>query len=221
MIKLYSETRARQIVQAQDAHLEALGRRYPLPAACIRAILFKELLEIDLLDVAADLAVRFYWARYGLRRWLRDRGIVRSPQPVLRWGPFGKRDSSTGYAQIFAYVGIRAINFALDRGLAAPGELRIPADRRLSPETPEDLREIWYRLYRDTRCNTELAALNLLAAAEEMTGRVDFFHYTPEELMLVFTRYNADTRHITAYGREAYGYYLAYSRGETPRRGEG
>ena len=217
MIKLYTRARAGRTVASQAALLQALSRRYPLPAACVQAILYKELIEIDLLDIVADLAVRFYWFRYGLRRRLCGWGLLRSPEPLLRWGPFGKRDSSTGCAQIFAYVGIRAVNFALDRDLLPSQEaLGLPAGRRLNPETPEDLREVWYRLYRDTAFNTELAALNLLAAAEEMTGRVDFPSYTPEELMLVLTRYNADTGRITDYGREAYGYYLTYSRGEVP-----
>lgn len=70
---------------------------------------------------------------------------------------------------------------------------------------------IWTRLNTDTKFNLELAALNLLAAAEEMTGRIDFGGYSADELKLVLTRYNADVKHITAYGEAAYQHYLRYN----------
>ena len=210
MLNLYTEKKAKSIIARNRPIIEALSRRYPLPAACLQAILFQELIQIDLLDVFADLAVRSYWVRYSLRRRLWKLGLVRHPEPWLRWGVFGKRDSSTGYAQIFAYVGIKAVNFALGRGLADRASLGIPAGYTLSADNLDDLRRVWLRLYRDTGYNLELAALNLLAAGEEMTGRVDFAHYTESELMLVFTRYNANVRHITDYGRQAYRHYTAF-----------
>ena len=211
MKKLYSERQAERMVAGCGDWIHDLSRRYPIPEAVIKAIVYKELTEIDLLDIAADLAVMGYWLRYDLRGRL---GFP-DPAPALRFGPFGKRDSSTGYAQIFAYVGINAINFALDRGLCDSAALKLPAGPRLSPERPEDLRGIWTRLHRDTAFNLELATLNLLSAAEEMTGQIAFDDYTPEELKLVLTRYNADVKHITAYGEAAYGHYLRY-RGMEP-----
>ena len=55
------------------------------------------------------------------------------------------------------------------------------------------------------------AALNLLSAAEEKTGRIDFPSYSPEELKLIFTRYNGTVPHITPYGEAVYRHYLRYA----------
>ena len=200
-MKLYTPAKIEAILRRERDWTEELSRRYGIPAAAIRAVLGQELSQMDLLDPLADLAVECYWLRYRLRRRLG----CRDPRPRLRRGPLGKRDSSTGYAQIFAYVAIRAIRFAQERGLAAPGE---PADLGSDPDDPEKLREIWLRLHRDRRFSTECAALNLLCAAEEMTGRLDFAGYRPEEWKLIFTRYNADTRRITPYGEAVYQRYL-------------
>ena len=212
MLKLFNRESAGRIVERESDRIEMLSSRYPIPAACVKAILFKELIEIDILDPVADWAVELYWARYELRRRLKRRGLVKSAEPLLRRGVFGKRDSSTGYGQIFAYVAIHAINFALDHGLADSESLGIPTDHRLRPDAPDDLCAIWRRLHTETAFNIECAALNLLVAAKEMTGRIDFSNYTEEELTLVFTRYNANVKHITDYGRETYRCYMYYAR---------
>ena len=222
MLKLYNSKKAARIIEQENGWIEALSHRYPLPPACVKAVLYKELRGIDIFDVVADWIVKANWTRYALWQCLRRRGWVRSAGPLLRCGVFGKRDSSTGYGQIFGYVAINAINFSLDRGLASAGSLDIPEDRRLSPDVPDDLRTIWYRLHNNAAFNIECVALNLLAAAEEMTGRIDFAHYTEEEMSLVFTRYNASVKHITDYGREAYRCYMSFRLSErrSPARRE-
>ena len=62
------------------------------------------------------------------------------------------------------------------------------------------------------RANIEIAALNLLSCAEEMTGRIDFDSYTPDDLKHIFTRYNQNTGMITEYGNIAYQYYTDYKK---------
>ena len=215
-MKLYGQKKAERIIQRYADWLDALSGQYRIPAACIKAILYKEITEIDVFDILADLAVKGYWLRYSLRQKLG----FQNPLPLLRCGIFGKRDSSTGYAQIFAYVGINAINFALDRRLSDGERLQIPSDHRLRPDDPDDLRMIWTRLHQEPSFNLELATLNLLAAAEEMTGRIDFGGYTAEELKLVLTRYNADVKYITKYGEAAYQHYLRYSKTSSKRESE-
>ena len=210
MLKLYSERRARAILDRWTPWIQELSRRYALPEACLRAVLLREMTLMDLLDIAADALVWLYWLRRDLRRGLKALGLVQSVEPWSRWAFLRKRDSSVGYAQIFGAVGIKAINFALDRGLAAAESLHVPSDRRLDPERPEDLRRIWTRSRLSRAFNMELGALNLLAAAEEMTGRVDFASCTPEELKLIFTRYNADTRRVTPYGEAVYASYREF-----------
>ena len=163
-MKLYSRQSAERIIERHTDWIHMLSQRYPIPEACVKAILFNELTEIDFLDILADLAVKGYWLRYSLRKKLGCRDAT----PILRRGVFGKRDSSTGYAQIFGYVGINAINFAQDRGLWDAAAHEIPPVLRLNPDEPDHLRLVWMRLNKDMRFNLELAALNLLAAAEEM-----------------------------------------------------
>ncbi len=211
MLRLYSVPRTEKILRSLEPELRAMSGQYGIPPAYILAVLRKEIAEIDLGDPLADLAVRFYWARYALRKVMCRAGILRSPVPRLRRGVLGKRDSSTGYAQIFAFVGINAVNYALDRGLDTPAGLGVPDDRRLRPDEAEDLRSIWLRLQRDRLFNARLAILNLMAAGEEMNGHADFSRYGPEEIQRTLTRYNADVRHITAYGREVYRYYTEFA----------
>ena len=204
MLKMYSPKKAQKIIRRSMGTIRSLSDQYELPCACLQAILYQEITQMDFGDFLADLAVRFYWARYRLRRRLRKKEAPRAG------GVLHKKDSSTGYAQIFAYVGIRAVRFGLQKNLVTCEALGLPADHPLRPENPDDLCLIWHRLHRDPDFNLHLAALNLLSAAEEMTGRIDFPSYTPEELQLIFTRYNANARHITPYGETVYGHYLAY-----------
>ena len=197
MLKLYSEKAAERIIARYAAWIETLSARYAMPGACLKAILFSELTAIDALDPLADALVRFNQRRAGTGS-VGTRGI------------FGKTDSSTGYAQIFAFVAINAVNFAADRGLTSYAALGLPADHRLDPASLPDLRLVWGRLHREPEFNLEAAALNLLSAAEEMTGRIDFASCSPEELKLIFTRYNGSFRDVSPYGEAAYRHYLRY-----------
>ena len=185
MWKLYSPSRAEKVIRKYNGWIRKVSASYKLPAPMIKAVLYQELTQIDLGDLAADLMVLA--------------------------GIFGKQDSSTGYAQIFGRVALNAANFAVDQGLADYRSLGIDSEHRLDPAVVKDVRKIWRMIHRNPRQNIELASLNLLSAAEEMTGRIDFSSYSAEELTLILTRYNADVKQATAYGREAYRHYLRYS----------
>ena len=202
MLRLYSDRAAERVIRRLDPMLREIAARYALPPPVLQAVLYQEITMIDLPDVFADLLVLLNWLRLTLLRQLR-----RLPQ---RRGLLWKLDSSTGYAQIFARVGIEAINFGLDRGLSLPASLRLPAGRRLDAKDPRDLRSVWLRLGRGGRYNLELASLNLLSAAEEKTGRRDFASFSPEELRLIFTRYNGTSPTVSEYGRAAYAQYLRF-----------
>ena len=184
MYRLISDKKAEKILQKYREWIFTVANRYKIPASVIQAILYKEMTEIDLMDLAADLIV---WT-----------GLTR------------KKDSSTGYAQIFGYVGLNAINFAVDKGITDYASLGIKSNVRLDRKNQKDVRMIWKLLYKNQKANIEIAALNLLSAAEEMTGRIDFPGYTEEELKLVLTRYNANVKHVTSYGEKAYQHYLRY-----------
>ena len=190
MLRLYGPKAAERIVERCAPTIEAVSTRYALPAAFIRALLYTELVRIDVLDPLADLLVRLNRCRPG--------------------GLLGKRDSSTGYGQIFGFVAINAANFAVDHGLTSYAALGLPA-RRLDPERPDDLFLMWDRLNRDPDFNIELSALNLIAAADEVAGRTDLASLSPEEIRRVYTRYNGTSKQITPYGEEAYRHYLRYA----------
>lgn len=184
MIKLFSDKRARRVLEREGDWIATVSNRYNVPRAVIEAMLYQEMTMSNALDPLADL--------------------------VARLGFLPKKDSSTGYAQIFGYVGVNAINFAVDRGLATYESLGIDADHRLDPDNRKDVRLVWKKLHHDPHANIEIATLNLLAAADEMTGSTDFASFTPDELKLVFTRYNANVKHVTAYGEKAYRYYQMF-----------
>ncbi len=201
MLKLYSPKTAERIIRARRGAIEKISARFCLPAPFIRALLYTELVRIDVLDPLADLVVRI-----NLRRGAgAGTGLLR------------KRDSSTGYGQIFGFVAINAANFAADRGIADYASLGLPA-HRLDPDSSEDLWLMWSRLNRDPEFNIALSALNLIYAADEVTGRTDFTDFTPEEIQRIYTRYNGTAKQVTPYGEEAYRTYLRYAAEEEARK---
>ena len=199
MLPRYSARKAEKIIARYDGWLRRIESSYALPRACMQAVLYREITGMDWLDAAADGAVAFYYLRYRLRG---------RKTPRFTRGPLGKTDSSTGYAQIFARVAIRAVRFAAEQGIAFPEEWQLPSV--LSPENPDHVWLMWRRLHRDRRFNLCLAALNLLSAGWEVNGSLHIADYTPEEMQRMFTRYNANTRQINEYGRETYRLYLRY-----------
>ena len=196
MLKLYPPRAAERIIRACSDTIDAVAARYALPSPFIQALLYTELTKIDVFDPAADLLVRI---NHRLGTSLQQR-----------------RDSSTGYGQIFGFVAVNAANFAVDRGLTSYAALGLPTERRLDPAAPEDVWLIWQRLNREPEFNIELSALNLLAAAAEVIGRIDFEQFSPEEIKRVYTRYNGTVPHVTPYGEEAYHHYLRYAGAGAP-----
>ena len=186
--------RAEKILDKYRARIKWAADTFLLPAALIRAVLYQEMTAIDLWDAAADVAV-----------------LLKLP---------GKKDSSTGYGQIFGRVGLQALNYAVDRGLTGYEAWGFGPGHRLRAEDPKDVRRVWKKLFISPDFNIAATAMNLLSATEEMTGRQDPGQCTAEEIQLVLSRYNANTRHITAYGKSAYGHYLRYL-GEESARGAG
>ena len=176
-------------------------RFYLFLTAVIKAVLYKEITDIDVFDPLADAIVAFNWQRVHLLNHLPDLEGSQNKSSFFR-----KFDSSTGYGQIFSRVAIEAILFARSRGI--PVDVGITGE--LSPVRPEDLRRVWLHLNCEPVFNLKCSALNLLHAAFQMTGRVDFGQYTEEELKLIFTRYNGNVKQISAYGEKAYRYYLNY-----------
>ena len=205
MIKLYSSKRTERIITNLDNDITLICRTLHLPTAALKAVLYKEITEIDLFDSLADVVVAINLQRTRLLQTLPESFSSRQKPLVYR-----KFDSSTGYGQIFARTAILAIRFASERGILSTAALGLEEGRVLSPDSPSDRAEIWRKLHNDRTFNLFCTALNLIYASWEMTGKTDFENFTPEETKLVFTRYNADVRHITLYGEITYRYYLHY-----------
>ena len=55
-----------------------------------------------------------------------------------------------------------------------------------------------------------MGTLNLLASAAETVGDTGFEHMNADGMKRTFSRYNANTRSVTSYGEEVWGYYLKY-----------
>ena len=58
MFKLYSKKKAKQIIETYGGWITHVSETYSVPEAYIKAILYKEIIEINLLDPLADFAVK-------------------------------------------------------------------------------------------------------------------------------------------------------------------
>jgi len=199
MLNLYSEENALRVLEENAAQIDGICGECGLPPAYLRAVLMMELTRMDILDPLADTVVAVNWLGAPLLR-----------PAVEDKNPLRKLDSSTGPGQIYSRVAIQAIRFARECGVSVAAIRDLKPE--LSEEDPEDLRLVWRRLNRDTAFNLSCAALNILHCAWQMTGRIAFDSYSPQEIKLIFTRYNADVKHVTAYGEEAYAWYLRFSK---------
>ena len=189
MVRTISPQKAEEIIREYTPWIREVSGKYQVPEAVIKAILFREMTESDILDPLVDLLVQTQMT--------------------------SKKDSSTGYAQIFGVTGLRAVEYAVDSGIATYESLGIQTDHRLSDQSEEDIHMIWRRLHDDPKFNIEAAAINLRCCAQEMTGRTDFGSFSEEEMKKTLTRYNANVAHITAYGEETYRLMLAYAEENT------
>ena len=204
-MKLYSPNRAERILRSLDSDIEEICSMVHLPSAVLKAVLYKEITDIDFFDPLADAIVAFNWQRVHLLNHLPDLEGKQNKS-----GFFRKFDSSTGYGQIFARTAILAIRFATIHGIITTETLGLGMGQTFSPDSPADVFEIWKKLHRERSFNLACSALNLLFAAWEMNGRITFENFSPDELKGIFTRYNANVRQITPYGEITYQYYLKY-----------
>ena len=192
MIKLYSLKKTEKIINEMEPAIRRASGDYHVPEAFIKAILYREIKEIDLADAGVDMIVKSQVLSKLLHR----------------------RDSSTGYAQIYGFVAVNALKFAEEQGLEKAENLGFPPANELSPKNTEDVRKMWLKLHQDPEFNLRLAVLNMASAAYEMTGSLDFSAFSDDDLKRVFSRYNANTKEINAYGKEVFGYYQRYLKEE-------
>ena len=166
-MKLYSPNRAERILRSLDSDIEEICSMVHLPSAVLKAVLYKEITDIDFFDPLADAIVAFNWQRVHLLNHLPDLEGKQNKS-----GFFRKFDSSTGYGQIFARTAILAIRFATTHGIITTETLGLGMGQTFSPDSPADVFEIWKKLHRERSFNLACSALNLLFAAWEMNGRI-------------------------------------------------
>ena len=200
MIRLYSRPRAEQAIEREAPFIRETAERYGVPVSWIKGILLKEMTELNLMDLLADLAVRFYYFRYHLLKRV----------PKSKGAFLGKNDSSTGWGQIYAFCAIDSLNFAADRGIARYEDFGLTSDHRLDKAGLDDRWLIWKRLHGDRHFNIEMCALTLRSCAEERTGKQASPDFSPEEIKQTFTRYNGNVPHISRYAEQAYRFYQNY-----------
>ena len=198
VLNLYGQNRTKKLIDQNSALIENICASYHLPPAYLKAVLRMELPEINVFDALADVLVALNWGRYSL---FGSFDLERHTRNPLR-----KFDSSTGYGQIFAQVAIEAILFAQSRKIP----LFLGVSDELFPFRPNDLKRIWARLHHDKVFNLSCAALNIIHAAFEMTGRIDFEGYNEREIKMTLSRYNGNAQIISPYGEKAYLFYLEY-----------
>ena len=71
-MKLYSPNRAERILRSLDSEIERICRMVHLPSAVLKAVLYKEITDIDVFDPLADAVVAFNWQRVHLLNQLPD-----------------------------------------------------------------------------------------------------------------------------------------------------
>ena len=59
MMKLYSPNRAERILRSLDSEIEGICRMVHLPSAVLKAVLYKEITDIDFFFLFSDAIVAF------------------------------------------------------------------------------------------------------------------------------------------------------------------
>ncbi len=178
-----------------------MSLKYGIDPAAIKAVTLKEMSEINVADIFADLLVRLNHLFYTI-------GGKKQGDPRKKKSFLVKRDSSTGYCQIFARVALNALNYGCLRGMTTYRDAGVDMpEGSLEPSSFDDVFYIWKKLHRDRNFNFHMALLNLISAGEETVGHTRFGEYGEDDMKRMFSRYNANIRNITSYGEETYRIY--------------
>lgn len=113
-------------------------------------------------------------------------------------------DCSTGYGQIFAWVAINAINYAVFEG--------IHTGSTYDKDKWKDIMYIWNQLHNSNDFNLRTCAFVLLHAANLVGLDTDYYGYTESETKKVLSRYYGTNTDATRYGNETYQYYQIFEK---------
>lgn len=211
----YSTEDALDIIQNKEPLIESLSEKYGIPKAAIQTILLRELRFMDVRDDFADsLVIGSNEYVRQLEEWnnlpTSKKFLVPPPSAPLinRW------DSSTGYAQIFSWVAIDAINHAIQKGITTKENLGLDPSITLDKKNQQDIYFIWKRLHDDPDFNLEVATLNLVKCADDEVGKPDYENYSEDEIKTMLSRYNGTNDDAKQYGQECYNCYEIFKKYE-------
>ena len=200
-VNIISDKRAEKVLGIYSDYIKEISGRYGISPAAIEAVAIREMSQINVADIFADLLVRLNHFIYRL-------GGKKQKDPGKKKSILVKRDSSTGYCQIFARVALNALNYGCLRGMTTYRDAGVDRpEGSLEPSSFDDVFYIWKKLHRDRNFNFHMALLNLISAGEETVGHTRFGEYGEDDMKRMFSRYNANTRNITSYGEETYRIY--------------
>lgn len=130
------------LVRGHDAFITDLAARHGVHKAVILTPLIWESMVINDLDIAADTAVRGYYAAM-------EAGVTPPAQ--------APSDSSTGVCQIFAATAIAARTYAVEQGLIT--------ESLYNPNDWRDVWAVWQKLSSDEEFNIETALFVMMHEA--------------------------------------------------------
>ncbi|MER6770916.1 glycoside hydrolase domain-containing protein [Streptomyces bacillaris] len=168
--RLFTHTECFETIMSYDSQTTQLSNAYNMRKALIQTSAYWEMRHYDLIDQTVDHAVALYHLQ----------------------GIGTKRDSSTGIAQLFGEMGIRAWNYCIGKGIVS-GVV-------MDPSKDADIWEMWQKVNKDNAFSMRTVPLMHLWGAGGKPGginppagetvlrsmRVD---YTEREIFQVLRRY--------------------------------
>lgn len=188
------------ILMHNDITITEISQKYKVRKALIQTVFMWEGSCEGIDDVASDTAVQEYYDyKNELEKWenLSDeekQNVKKPTEPTII-----RKDSSTGFCQIFASTAINAYNYAIKRGYIV-GETYDKTDWHT-------VFNVWNKLHTDVEYTIEMAALVLLHAADLVKISDITYEYSADDVKKVLARYNGTNDKAQEYGERNYQIY--------------
>lgn len=179
-------------VYDNDARVTSICQKYNIRKALLQSVYLWEYAVEGLDDIASDSAVKASHA-------FRLNPLLPEPKELIY-------DCSTGPCQIFAWVAIDAINYAISKGLYS--------GTKYNKENNDHLYTVWNKLQNINFC-IEICALVLLHAASMVgvsVSKNDNYTFTTAENKKIISRYNGIGDEAKAYGERNYKTYTVFEK---------
>lgn len=171
-----------------DAQITRLSRSFNMNKAFVQSVFLWEYSLQNPGDVAADQAVRSYYA-----------AKLGGVKPI----PGTPSDSSTGLCQVFSHTAIAATSFASEKGIYGGGKF-----------DSSDWKDVW-RMWSDLQdepTNVTIAALVIVHAASQVGLEGMYWMPSTASVSKILARYNGTNSDASEYGRRNSGLYSILDR---------